>query len=93
MHLREYFGEGERMLSELECASNKVVGTKQVLKALEGNTAKKVFVAEDIDPDLRAKLINAASAANCDLCSIQSMKELGKACGIQVGAAAAAILK
>lgn len=81
------------MLSELECAGSKVVGTKQVLKALKSNAAKKVFLAEDIDPNLREKIVDAASTAECDLYNIQSMSQLGKACGIKVGAAAAAILK
>lgn len=81
------------MLSELISTNNKVVGTKQVLKALEANTAKKVYLAEDIEPALKAKITIAANAVECELQSVTSMEELGKACKIQVGAAVAAVLK
>lgn len=81
------------MLSELVNTDKKVVGTKQVLKALESKTAKTIYLAQDIDSALMAKITDAAKAVHCDLVKVETMEQLGKDCGIQVGAATAAILK
>ena len=69
-----------------------VVGAKQLRKALQGGRASQVFLAKNADP-----AITDALAALCEQNSIPyiwvpSMIELGKQCGIEVGAAAAAAL-
>ena len=67
-----------------------VVGTKQLRKALENGRAKWVWLAENADPALTEPL-----EALCEKCSVPcswvpSKTALGEACGIEVGAAAAA---
>ena len=67
-----------------------VVGTKQLRKALENGRAKWVWLAENADPALTEPL-----EALCQRCGVQytwvpSKQHLGEACGIEVGAAAAA---
>ena len=67
-----------------------VVGSKQLRKALENGRAKRVWLAENADPALTEPL-----EALCIRCSVAcewvpSKADLGAACGIEVGAAAAA---
>ena len=70
-----------------------VVGAKQLRKALNAGRAKAVWLAKNADPNLTELLI-----ALCESCGVAydlryTMQELGKICGIEVGAAAAASVK
>jgi large subunit ribosomal protein L7A len=69
-----------------------VVGTKQTVRALKEGKVQEVVVAEDADPAIVDKVISAANENNVPVLKVDSMKKLGKACGIQVGAAAVAII-
>ena len=67
-----------------------VVGAKQLKKALKNGAAKKVFLACNADPAITEPIV-ALCQCNCvDLAWVRSMTDLGHACGIEVGAAAAA---
>ena len=79
------------MLTQLN-ASEKVVGAKQVKRALKDGRAKKLFWAENADPRVLQPLIQEAVRSGVPLQQIGTMKELGEACGIAVGAAVAALL-
>lgn len=79
------------MLTQLT-AAEKVVGAKQVKRALKDGRAKKVFWAENADPRVLQPLIQDAVRKGVPLQQIGTMKELGDACGISVGAAVAALL-
>ncbi len=79
------------MLEELK-TSNKVVGIKQLRKALNSGEAKKVFVAEDADPALTEPLLSECKSLQVPVIFVPSMKQLGAACSISVDAAVAAIL-
>lgn len=68
------------------------IGTKQTTKAVEIGSAAKVFVARDADPKLTSKIVSLAKRMNVEVAVVDSMKHLGKACGIEVGAAMAAIV-
>lgn len=70
-----------------------VVGTKQTVRALREGNVREVIVAEDADPAIMNKIIEAAKEANVPITKVDSMKKLGKACKIQVGAAAVAIIR
>ena len=80
------------MLDELKKAQKIVIGTKQVLKAAKAGLAVKAFVAEDADGFIRSKLAEELQKAGVPCEAVATMKELGEACRIQVGSAAAAIL-
>lgn len=69
------------------------VGTKQTKLALEKGEAEKVFIAGDADGKLVGPIVELCQELGIPLVSVDSMRELGKACGIQVGAAAAAIIR
>ena len=72
--------------------AQKVVGVKQAIKALEKNTAKLVIVAEDADEKVIKPLVDLCTEKNVPYEKAESMKELGRMCGIEVGAAAIALL-
>ena len=80
------------MLSELSTA-NKVVGAKQVKRALSDGRAGKVFLAADADPRVTEPLAGLAGEKGVAVEQVPSMKELGTACGIAVGSAAAALVR
>ncbi len=80
------------MPERLRNAKNRLVGTKQALKAVEAGRAKVVYIARDAEERVTAPINRHAEQHGIEIVSIESMHELGKMCGIEVGAAAAAIL-
>jgi large subunit ribosomal protein L7A len=68
------------------------IGTKQATKAVEQGRAAKLFVARDADPKLTVKIVNLAKKMNVEVDYVDTMQQLGKACGIEVGAAAVVIV-
>ena len=81
------------MLKQLTEATKHVVGVKQTAKVVEKGTAKLVFIAADADIRISRPLLESCETAGVKVITADSMHELGKACGIHVGAAAAAVLK
>ena len=86
----ECLREDTFMLEKL-AEQNKVIGIKQTTKALNQDKAKTLFIAEDAEKHLVQHLEQTAKEKNIKIVYVDSMKNLGKACGIEVGAAAAAI--
>ncbi|WP_061811081.1 50S ribosomal protein L7ae-like protein [Rossellomorea vietnamensis] len=70
-----------------------IVGTKQAVKALKTGQVLEVVIAEDADPKVTSKVVQAAIDLNVPVNKVDSMKKLGKSCGIDVGAAAVAIIQ
>ena len=68
-----------------------VVGAKQIRKALKKGDISTVFLAENADPAITEPLADVCREQKVSVSWVRSMKELGAACGIEVGAAAAAI--
>lgn len=66
------------------------IGTKQTTKMVELGLANEVFVANDADPRITMKIVNLCKKMGVTVTYVDSMKLLGKACGIKVGAAVAA---
>lgn len=79
------------MLSELKTAK-KVIGLKQTKKALSEGGVKTVFVASDAERRLVAPVIEQCEKSGIEMVDTATMRELGEACGIEVGAAVAAII-
>ena len=69
------------------------VGRKQLRKALQSGRAKYVFLAKNADPAITAPIAEACVTSGVRLKWCETMLELGKACGIEVGASAAAVLE
>ena len=70
--------------------SARVVGVKQVRRALNAGRAKRLYLARDADPRLTLTLAEQAREQGVETLWLGSMKELGRNCGIAVGAAVAA---
>ena len=70
--------------------SKVVVGAKQLRKALEKGTARYVFLAKNADPAITEPIEAACLRNQITYAWVCTMQDLGKACGIDVGAAAAA---
>ena len=79
------------MLEQLN-TKRKVVGIKQLRKSLKEGQVVRAFVAENADPRLTEPLAEECSRLGVELIFVPTMAELGKACGISVGAAAAGLL-
>lgn len=80
------------MLEKLE-TQNKTVGIKQSMKALNQDRVAVLFIARDAEDYLVQNMKQIAAGKDVQVVDAASMKELGKACGIDVGAAVAAVLK
>ncbi|RDI39015.1 50S ribosomal protein L7ae-like protein [Falsibacillus pallidus] len=72
-------------------AKSFIAGTKQTVKALKDRNVKEVIIADDADPMLTAKVIETAENMNVTITHVDSMRKLGRTCGIDVGAAAVAL--
>ncbi len=80
------------MMQELS-GPNKVVGAKQVKRALRDGQAARLYIAMDADPRLLQPLVQEAVNRQVPVSQVPSRKELGTSCGISVGAAVAVLLK
>ena len=80
------------MLNELK-NSPKVVGIKQLRKALSRGALLRIFLADNADPALTEPIAAQAEAQGVPVERVSTMKELGQACSIAVGAAAAGLLR
>ena len=80
-------------MEELKAAAQKVVGSKQVLRALKAGNALRAYVANDVDTFLFQRIVTAAEAAGVPVVRVASMRELGVCCGVEVAADAAAIVR
>ena len=73
--------------------AKRVIGIKQVAKAVKHEAATEVFIAEDAEAKVVEPLEALCKEQNVPVSRVSSMKELGTACNIEVGAAAAAAIK
>ena len=67
-----------------------VVGAKQLRKALQSGKVSRVYLAKDADPAITEPIMTLCQLHNVAYAWVRSMTDLGHACGIEVGAAAAA---
>lgn len=79
------------MLDDLKHHS-KTVGLKQTMRALEANKVRVLYIAQDAEERLISKVLDACSNKEVEVCRVESMKLLGRKCGIDVGTAVAAII-
>lgn len=73
--------------------AKKIVGVKQVTKAVEKDLAQIVYIAQDAEQRLVEPLQTLCTRKKTAIEMTLTMTELGKICGIEVGAAAVAVLK
>jgi len=69
-----------------------VAGAKQLRKAVTSGKANQAFLASEADPAITEPIVALCQLHNVDVAWVKSMTDLGHACGIEVGAAMAAVL-
>ncbi len=79
-------------MEDLKQARRRAVGAKETLKHLAAGDALRVYIAQDADEHVRGPVIERAQDAGVEVVEVESMQLLGRACGIDVGAAAAALI-
>ncbi len=77
----------------LQRATKRIVGTKQTLKAVERGIVRLVVVARDADAHVVRDLLRRCEERGVHVLYADTMEGIGRACGIEVGAAAAAIIE
>jgi large subunit ribosomal protein L7A len=79
----------------LEALKNgkRVIGIKQVTKAVNKGLVGCVFIADDADVRVLQPLRELCGEKKVATENVATMADLGTACSIEVGAAAAAVLK
>lgn len=70
----------------------RVIGTKQVNKFIAKGQVNKVFLARDAEPHIIEPIKELCHQKNITVVMVDTMEDLGKACGIEVGSAAVAIV-
>ncbi len=93
METRNYAFSAEK--EELAALSKQkfVVGAKQLRKALNSGRVQRVYIARNADPAITEPLEALCRKNRVEYAWVRSMSDLGKACGIEVGAAAAATVQ
>jgi len=79
-------------LEKLRSARKRTIGTKQTQKAVEKDAVNQVYIARDADAQITRSLESLCKEKGIEIIYIDAMEVLGKACGIDVGSASAAIL-
>ena len=73
--------------------SKMVVGAKQLKKAVQGGRAIRVYLARNADPAITEPIEARCIEHSIEYTWVRSKMDLGRACGIEVGAATAAVVK
>ena len=79
-------------LPELD-RGKRLVGTKQLRRALQAGTVEEVYLARNADPRVIQPIVALCAQAGIQPVWVRTMAELGRACAIDVGAAAAGVAK
>ena len=72
--------------------TNKVVGAKQVKRALRDSKVNKVYIAQDAEVRVTSEIVQQCDEMHIPIVYVESMNQLGDACGIDINAAVAALL-
>lgn len=79
------------MISKLK-GDNKIVGAKQVKRALNSSDVELVFVANDAEKKVTEDIVELCKTKQIQIVNVETMAKLGEACGIDINAAVAALL-
>lgn len=81
-------------IDDIRQARKKTIGTNQTLKVLKQSTERVlcVYIARDAEPRVVEPVVQLATKQDVPVEWVDTMRQLGKACGIEVGAATASIV-
>lgn len=77
----------------LKTSKKRIIGLKQTIKAIKEDRVSKVYVAKDADDHIKNSVIKESNGKDIELIYVDTMKKLGEACGIEVKASTASLLK
>ena len=77
----------------LKNAEKRVVGTKQVLKAINEDRVARVFLGKDADGFIYHRVNGLCEEKRIPVTVVDTMAELGRLCRVNVATASAAVLK
>jgi len=80
-------------LARLAAARKKTVGSRQTLRAILRGEAKVVYLALDAEKHVTEPLRQTCAEHRVMVVEVDTMRFLGKSCGIKVGCASAAIIE
>lgn len=81
-------------MQELKVTKQRIIGLKQTIKAIKEDRGKKVYIAKDAADNIKNNIIRLCNEKeNLEIVYVNTMKELGEACGIEVNASTALLLK
>lgn len=81
------------MPERLKKRAMRVVGARQVLRAIRETRAEEVFLAMDADAAIRSQVEQAAKSAKVPVRMVSSMEELAALCRVDVPSAAACVCR
>jgi large subunit ribosomal protein L7A len=70
----------------------KVIGVKQTIKALKSGAAIRAYIARDAEERVTRPVEELCASLGIEVVFVDTMTELGRRCGIDVGAATAALV-
>lgn len=79
-------------LEEVKNSDAKVIGSKQVKKALAKGGVRKVYIAADAEHHIIEPLKKLCLQYQVEFEMAESMEALGRSCGIDIGSATVALL-
>jgi len=80
------------LLRELH-TGKRVTGVKQTRRCLRDGQALRVYLAKDADESVTGPVREECRGQEVPVCEDYTMREIGQASGIQVGAAVAALVR
>ena len=81
------------MPERLKKRAMRVVGARQVLRAIREGRAEEVFLALDADASIRTQVEQAAKSAKVPVRMVSAMEELAALCRVDVPSAAACVCR
>ena len=81
------------MQQALKEPARRVVGARQVLRAVSEGKIREVYIARDADPFVTRPVMDACETVGVRIMEMDTMALLGAACGIEVKASVAGLLK
>ena len=79
------------MQDALKDASRRIVGARQVLRAIAAGEVSQVFIARDADPFITRPVMDACEKNGVRMSEVDTMSALGAVCGIDVKASVAGV--
>ncbi|MDL2319239.1 ribosomal L7Ae/L30e/S12e/Gadd45 family protein [Eubacteriales bacterium OttesenSCG-928-A19] len=81
------------MQEALKDAKRRVVGARQVLRAVSAGSLAHAYIARDADPFITRPVMDACEKAGVPFTEVDTMTLLGQSAGIDVKASVAGVLK